>query len=96
MTTKVLISRGFGAGWSTWNGLETPDVATDAGLVALIEAGDTVKAHEYAEKKWPNAYLGGLSDCEVQEVPTGTLYQVREYDGSESLVTFDDICWKVG
>ena len=95
MTTKVLVSRGFGAGWSTWN-TGWDDCATDKGLVALVEAGDHAAAEKYATEKWEGCYAGGLCDCDVVEVATGALYQVHEYDGSESLVVFNADNWNKG
>jgi hypothetical protein len=95
MTTKVLVSAGFGAGWSTWN-TEWDGCATDAGLVALVEAEDFSGAIAYAEYKWEGCYTGGLRDCYVVEVAAGDLYQVREYDGAETLVVFDPEKWNRG
>lgn len=91
---KVLVSPGFGAGWSSWEDVDP----TDEGLVTLVEDGAplaTLKA--YAQDKWPSAYLGGLEDgLEVEHVPEGELYQIREYDGAESLVVFNPDNWRVG
>lgn len=36
---KILISPGYGAGWSTWNS-QAPQLAEDAELVRLVEAGE--------------------------------------------------------
>jgi hypothetical protein len=96
MSTKVLVSRGFGSGWSTWN-TEWDDLATDAGLVALVEEGAAPHVLEaYAEEKWLGCYTGGVADLYVSVVDTGDLWQLREYDGSESLVRFDSDNWNKG
>ena len=92
--TKVLVSRGFGAGWSTWN-YEWDDLATDEGLVALVEAERWSDAVAYARDKWEGCYISGLRDCEVCDVEAGALYKVREYDGSESLEVFEKASWRV-
>lgn len=59
----VLVSYGFGAGWSTWN---SPECATDQELVQAFE--DNLSEDEImaiAEKNWPDTYKGGLLDCKV-------------------------------
>lgn len=38
-TREVLVSPGFGAGWSTWNSEYGQALATDPELVALVKAG---------------------------------------------------------
>lgn len=38
--TKVLISIGFGAGWSSWNSSHGRELATDPELVRLVDAGE--------------------------------------------------------
>ena len=85
MTKKigVLVSTGFGAGWSTLN---SPECALDQELVGAIEANlaaDQIKA--IAERNWPDAYLGGLLDCYVEWVDEGTAFRIEEYDGAESI-----------
>ena len=91
---KVLVSSAYGAGWSTWNP-EFPDCDTDAGLIALVEAGNRAAAERYAVAKWEGIYTGGLCYCTVKEVPLGSLFQIREYDGLESLVEFQPEHWRV-
>ena len=88
---KVLVSYGYGAGFSTW----TTANPCDRGLIELVEAEKWDKAEEYCEDKWPNEYWGGLRDCVVEEVEAGELFQIREYDGNESLVTFNVLNWRV-
>lgn len=40
MVKKVLVSKGFGAGWSTWNETHGKDLAEDAELIRMVEAGE--------------------------------------------------------
>ena len=93
MSVKLVVSGGFGAGWSTWN----PEVdPADEGLVALVERGaKQAQLEDYAYQKWPEAYLGGLDSVHVVEVAAGELYRFREYDGSESVEVFDANHWEV-
>ncbi len=88
----VLISPGFGAGWSTWN-REQLDMLFDAGLADLVLKGDPEQILAYATVKWPNAYLGGLEDLIVAWVEQGQLIKINEYDGSESIEYRDSDDW---
>ena len=82
----VLVSPGYGAGWSTWN--DGDNILFDPGLVNLVLAEDYEAAKKYAEKRWPRAYLGGLEDLVVEWVDEGAQFRINEYDGYESLVSF--------
>ncbi len=88
----VLISPGFGAGWSTWNS-EYPEMLFDPGMVDLVINGDQEQMRAYAELKWPDAYMGGLSKLEVEWVEQGRLIKINEYDGSESIEYQDSDDW---
>ncbi len=88
----VLISPGFGAGWSTWNS-EYPEMLFDPGMVDLVIKGDQEQMRAYAELKWPDAYMGGLSKLEVEWVEQGRLIKINEYDGSESIEYQDSDDW---
>jgi hypothetical protein len=91
----VVYSRGYGAGWSSWNreyGEE--ELIFDPGLVELVLANKTDKEIEvYATLKWPGAYLGGLEGLDIRWVPEGTKFHIREEDGNEIVVQDDDIEW---
>jgi hypothetical protein len=78
----IIYSPGFGAGWSTWG--ENAQ-ALDQELAAAIEVGNKKDIRRIAEKNWPDAYDGGLSDCIVTWVDYGTPFLIEEYDGSESI-----------
>ena len=96
--TKVLVSSGFGAGWSTWSGeYSALELATDSGLVELVESGAPLSQwYAYVADKWPNAYTGGLEDVHVVEVAEGEYWRITEYDGSESLEPLDLDHWNRG
>lgn len=95
---KVLISPGFGAGWSTWNEL---GMATDARLIDAFEHGVSEEEMKQLcidfgytgglEGTLP--YMGGFEQLEIVDVPEGTLFRIDEYDGSESIVTFEEEGW---
>lgn len=91
----VLISEGYGAGWSTWNN-EYPDMLFDAEIAQMIENDVPYSEIEKtAEKKYPDAYLGGLEDVVVKWLVEGTEFIVDEYDGSESLFILSRTNWRV-
>ena len=91
---KVLISPGYGAGWSTWH--YDNNLATDKRLIELFENGCTKEEMEEACIKYGYTdlyggppYMGGFSQLEIRNVPKGCLFQIREYDGSEYVEIFN-------
>ena len=98
---KVLISPGYGAGWSTWYGGN--DEARKAmlqwpPLVEAAERGDTIDekhpavqsmVEHFTEKGWQIPYMGScLAQLSVVEV--NGPFCIEEYDGWESLRTTYD------
>ena len=90
---KVLISPKFGAGWSTWN---DPMMALDERLIRAFECGISEEDMAelclecgYDDGYGCKPYMGGFDDLIVVEVPSGTWFKIKEYDGSESLEIFD-------
>ena len=80
----VIVSPGFGEGWSTWSyDREAAVFAPD--VVAWIEAGKPADAALLSEWQERYGYLGGLRDVEIEWVPKGARFVIDEYDGSESL-----------
>ncbi len=88
----VLISPGFGAGWSTWSRSVYGDaVLFDPWIVDILlsdqynrkEKIDRICAH--CVLKYPDMHLGGASDLTVEWIPQGTLFRITEYDGSETI-----------
>lgn len=89
----VLVSRGFGAGWSTWNDGDDLVFNERIALAVLGESEETpVQA---ANAEYPDAYDGGVNDLCVEWVPVGTAFRIREYDGSESLEIAHDVDWNI-
>lgn len=81
----VLVSRGWGAGWSTWN---SPEMAYDKRIVEAFL--DSTSAHdiEVLCKEWGygNVYSGGWGEISIEWIPVGEKYYIYEYDGNETLV----------
>ena len=95
----VLISPGFGAGWSTWNPFY-PQMLFDPVIVEMLlnvqkldAAFVTGQIQAHVEVNYPDAYVGGLENLAVKWIPVGTEFIVNEYDGSESLRIKNDIAW---
>ena len=96
----VLVSPGFGAGWSTWAYCGREDnrdfMLHDSTLVTMVERGDSVEAIEsYVTAKHPDTYCGGADGLTIEWLPVGTAFRIHEYDGSESVEIRDDIEWNI-
>ena len=89
--TAVLVSPGFGAGFSTWN---EPEMAVDFDLVEAFLSGD-MNRFEYivVEKYGENMYLGGMKDLMVVWVDEGKKFRIDEYDGNERVEILEDTNW---
>lgn len=83
----VIISPGFGAGFSTWN---DRSMATDYDLVDALLKGDMTRFKYIADEKYGDWYDGGTVNLKVVWVPEGSRFMIKEYDGNESLVILDD------
>jgi hypothetical protein len=91
--TKVLISPGFGAGWSTWN-YDIPELLFDPVIVSMVEDGTSFETIEaYCTAKYSTGYFGGSADLEVRLIKTGSEFIVHEYDGAESIQLKDEFKW---
>ena len=96
----VLVSGGYGAGWYSWNP-ENTDCLFEPEIVHIVEAYKNkalpqniiTEITTIAEGKWPDGYWDGAEGLEVFWLPFGTKFIVDEYDGNETLLTYDDIHW---
>ena len=83
----VIVSPGYGAGWSTWNPEYGEKIVFDPVLAQMIlDKKSNAELEEYVETVYPGAYSGGLGEAEVEWVPVGTRFKIDEYDGYESIV----------
>ncbi len=87
----VLIGPGFGAGWSTWGGDQAEAMVFDSRLVDYVLLNGNEGLGEYALSLGYVSYMGGAGDVEVIWVDAGTRFVIEEYDGSESIRTFEDL-----
>ena len=92
----VLYSPGFGAGWSTLAyGDSEQAMAMDRDLVLAFLNGGVDALVKITAQKYPDNYTGGADDVVVAWLPEGTRFEIREYDGSETLRTLDNVSWWV-
>ena len=95
----VLISSGWGAGWSTWHwGDNKETLIFHPKLVELVESeqhnANTVSAvlNELLDKEEAESiYLGGVEDLTIQWLPEGIKFKIEEYDGSEYIISENDL-----
>lgn len=91
----VLVSPGFGAGWSTWDGEHGEFLAFDTALVDLAERkAGKAEVEEYLKSQFGDdcyVYMGGWEDVVVEWLVEGTQFYIHEYDGHESLRTKSDL-----
>jgi len=88
----VLVSLGFGAGWSSWT-LDHPEILFDPAIVEFVEQAKWEELEMYVKLKYPGIYIGGMRDLEIEWLPEGTEFIIKEYDGSETLEIKQDIIW---
>jgi hypothetical protein len=88
----VLVSRGFGAGWYSWNS-EHQELLFHPKLVEMVEQ----KRNKEIDDEWVkenlgiDIYAGGSDGLTIHWLPIGTAFEIDEYDGSESLRTLADL-----
>ncbi len=99
---KVLISRGYGAGWSSWNNEGVGKfMAEYEPIIELVEKGEILTENHSVvlqmvkeiQEKYNKNYvcLLGLGNLEVESV-SGP-YKIREYDGAEWVEEKDNEEW---
>jgi hypothetical protein len=88
----VLISPDFGAGWSTWtSGEQSEAMLFDSRLVDYVLQTGPEGLGAFAESLGYTGYMGGADSVRVEWLEPGTRFLVEEYDGSESIRTFDHL-----
>ena len=87
----VLISPGFGAGFSTWGA--PIEAIFNPTLIELVENEKWQEAIDFVENTWEDGYSGGVQDLRVAWIDEGTKFIIEEYDGAESFLFEDKIDW---
>lgn len=89
----VLISPEHGAGWFTWNS-HNEELLFDPTIVDMIlNDFPYQKIEAYVNLKYPDIYTGGLDCLTVAWIPIGEKFRIHEYDGSESIVMYNNEQW---
>lgn len=88
----VIISPGYGAGWSTWDTQYGQELAFDKDIAQAIIQGDQDKITNIINHKYPETDYNTINQHLVVEwVPQGSQFQIHEYDGSESIRYLKDM-----
>ena len=87
----VLVSPGFGAGFSSWGAPE--EAIFSPTLIELVESEKFDEAIDFVKKTWVDVYSGGVNGLCVEWVDEGKEFIIEEYDGSESLMLKEDYNW---
>ena len=89
----IIVSPGFGAGWSTFNREYQDFLAMDKTLVQMcLSNADEEQVEKYLETKIEGCYTDGWYNCIVVYLPEDTPFYIDEHDGSERLVTENRLC----
>lgn len=99
----VIVSRGFGAGWSTWNDYEKKDFFLfDPVLVDIVLNEDDIavrktKIEKRCNEVFPNEYncILGIEGLSIDWVDEKSRFIVHEYDGAEYLMTDSSMDWTI-
>lgn len=91
----VLVSPGFGAGWSTWADREDSNILLfEPEVVAWVLNGKEDPVPDLQTKyNWDYFYAGGADDLQVVWIEQGQRFRIHEYDGSEHVVLEQDEEW---
>lgn len=84
----VAYSPGYGAGWSTWNGVNP----MDARFNQLFLDGKYDEAAKLCDEL-ELGYGNGAFDVVIEWVPQFTKFVIDEYDGSEYIRFIHEINW---
>ena len=81
----VAVSKGYGAGWSSWSDINPMDKQYNESFLK----GDIEAVKELAEKN--DEFSGGADDVELVWLDPNTKFIIDEYDGNESLRILEKI-----
>ena len=94
-TVAILVSPGYGAGWSTWAGDEHKEfLIFGHGLVEMaLRSATSEEVEDYLKEALPGEgiYMGGWHDIKVVWLPEGTPFRIEEHDGNEWITIPEDL-----
>ena len=92
----VLVSHGYGAGWSSWN---SPRLAYDRKVIEYwkdnYEANPKVVEEWLAKNGYPGTYVSfsNWRNLTLEWIPANVCWRIREYDGAESIEVLNLAGW---
>jgi hypothetical protein len=89
----VLYSPGYGAGWSTWvytTKEASQAMCMDERIVSAFIDGGPLAAENAVKSIFPDQCVLGSDQLEVAWLPVGTVFEISEYDGYESVRVIDN------
>ena len=99
---EVLISCGYGAGWSTWNNNYSINLAVDKRIIDYYKKNKERKLGKNEIEKflssigYEGVYCGGWNKMAIETVPPNCKFRIDEYDGAESLIIYEnDEIWEL-
>ena len=88
----VLYSPRFGAGWYSWN--SNKELLFHPKLVEMVENNRQSEiTTQWIQENLGinNVYCGGADDLQIKWLDEGTIFEIDEYDGSESIITLGNL-----
>lgn len=91
----VLYSPYYGAGWYTWNN-RMEELLYHPKIVDMVLNGrnceiDSEWLSENLGDEYADVFCGGVGDLKVKWLPVGSKFLITEFDGSEDIITVDDL-----
>lgn len=88
----VLISQGWGAGWYSWN-TDHKELLFHPKLVEMVEQNrrNEINDQWILENLGIEMYAGGSDGLEIHWLPIGTIFDIEEHDGFETIRTIEDL-----
>lgn len=97
---EILISPGYGAGWSTWNN-QSINLAVDKRIIDFFKKNGKDVEHEKLKNflnsiGYNDVYVGGWKKLVIEKISPNERFRIDEYDGSESLIPYgEDEIWEL-
>jgi hypothetical protein len=81
----VLVSPGYGAGWSTWSSKPQEMMFNPEMVYAVETEAGPFELEWLSMQIFPDQYTGGASTLTIEWVPEGTEFYISDHDGFERL-----------
>lgn len=94
----VLISKCFGAGWSTWNN-NLEELVFHPKLVEMVlndrqsEINEDWLTENLGEE-YADVFCSDAGDLTIEWLPIGTKFLIVEYNGAERIITMYDLIFE--